>query len=667
MNRKIAMSLSLTLLLNTCTFAQNNYTLEQINITEQGSKGVVQNEAFSAPETSKLTIDTLTAEEIAIANPKNVFEAINQTAGANVQFQGRKNSAIITFRGSQNIYSAASFGVILDGALLSPMSSLRILESLSVDIIDSIEVIRDASALTLGPIAGFGTPNGSPNLGFIVIKTKLPKENGGMAKFSYESFDTKKIDLNYGGIHDKIFYIASVNGLNTDGKDGYNSAEERGSIFLRSGYIGDDFTATISAYYSNVEKETQKATNSASSVTASEWKYEPMENQFVSAILEKDFDSKNRTTLQLSHSKTTWNQDLNRTSPSTLSPSANYFKGTQTTDSIDLRHVIKIGDTTLKAGAQAIFYNAPDGELFYEGYQRKEQIYGAFLHASQALANNKLIVDGSVRIDKKHIDSSIERYDPNSKFIVGGPTKLNNAGLNIIEDTWAKDSIAFSLGALYKFSEDLEATARFAYLTSGTASGSLSADRSDIRDEEHFRYELGAKKIVNQYFNPTLNIFLYDTKNIKSPIYAGTNASPYIVFNQMNQKRYGGELGFDGRADSLYYSFSYAHATANEKENEIPKHTVSALMQKGFGAFALNASAKYISSYESDFFTIDKKYHNVGDFVSINLSVDYNHKLFGNDAKFTLYGRNILDERYMTIYGFEDQGSVFGASYTFKF
>lgn len=665
MNKRITISLSLAALLSTSVFAQSNYALEQVHVTEQGTRSVAQNEAFSAPETSKLTIDKLTREELEIANPKNVFEAINQTAGANVQFQGRKNSAIITFRGSQNIYSAASFGVILDGALLSPMSSLRILESLSVDIIDSIEVIRDASALTLGPIAGFGTPNGSPNLGFIVIKTKLPKENGGMAKFSYESFDTKKIDLNYGGIHDKIFYIASVNGLNSDGKKEYNTAEERGSIFLRSGYVGDDFSATISAYYSNVEKETQKATNPLSAVTDSRWKYEPMENQFVSAILEKDFDAKNKTTLQLSHSKTTWSQDMDRANPTTQTTPNIYFNGTQTTDSIDLRHVVKIGNTTLKAGVQTVFYDAPNGELFYEGIQRKEQIYGAFLHASHALDNNKLIIDESIRVDKKHIDSSVERYDPNS--ILVGPTKLNNAKLSIIDDKWAKDSLAFSLGALYKFSDDLEATIRFAYLTSGTPSDSLSADGSDMKDEEHFRYELGVKKVVNQYFNPTLNLFLYDTKNIKSPLYFGNNNAPYIVFNQIDQKRYGGEFGFDGRADSLYYSFSYAHATANERENEIPKHIVSALMQKSFGTFALNASGKYISTYESNFFTKDKLYHDVGDFISINLSVDYNHKLLGNDAKATIYGRNILNENYMTIFGFEDQGSVFGASYAFKF
>lgn len=666
MKSKIKLSLCLIAILSTCNASANaNYNLEKVNVSENETpRTLAQNEAFSAPETSKLTIDKLTEEEIKIANPKNIFEAINQTAGANVQFQGRKNSAIITFRGSSNIYSAAAFGVILDGALLSPMSSLRILESLSVDVVESIEVIRDASALTLGPIAGFGTPNGAPTLGFIVIKTKLPQDNGGSAKFSYESFDTKKLDLSYGGIHDKIFYLASVNGLSTDGKDDYNTAEDRGSIFLRSGYVGDDFTATISAYYSNSEQETQRATNSDSMLVNAHWRYEPIENEFVSAIFEKDFSANNKTTLQLSHSKTLWSQDMDTNDPSTIYPK--YFKGTQSTDSIDLRHATKLDSTIVKVGAQAMYYDAPNGELFYENYERKEQIYGAFLHVSHALIDNKLIVDESLRVDRKHIDSSIERYDPNS-VLAGSVTQLNNQKLSIIEDKWAKASMAFSLGALYKFSNTLEASLRFGYLTAGTTDDALSADGSAMEDEKNYRYELGVKKVVNQYFNPTLNLFMYDNKNTKLPLYYGTNTDPYIVFNQMNQKRYGGELGFDGKTDSLYYLFSYAYATADVKENEIPRHNISALMQKKIGDYALNFSGKYLSAYESNFFTIDKKYHDVGDFISINLSLDYNHKLFQNDAKLSLYGRNILDENYMTILGFEDQGRVIGASYAFKF
>lgn len=666
MKFKIKLSLCLVAILTaSSSFAQSNYKLEKVSVSEnENPRTLSQNEAFSAPETSKLAIDKLSEEEIKIANPKNIFEAINQTAGANVQFQGRKNSAIITFRGSSNIYSAAAFGVILDGALLSPMSSLRILESLSVDVVESIEVIRDASALTLGPIAGFGTPNGAPTLGFIVIKTKLPQDNGGVAKFSYESFDTKKVDLSYGGIHDKIFYLASVNGLSTNGKKDYNTAEDRGSIFLRSGYVGDEFTATISTYYSNSEKETQRATNDMSMVGASRWKYEPIENEFISAIFEKDFGANNRTTLQLSHSKTLWSQDYDRANPS-QAPGL-YFKGTQSTDSIDLRHAIKLDNTIVKVGTQAMYYDAPNGELFYEGYQRKEQIYGAFLHASHAFMDNKLIVDESLRVDKKHTDSSVERYDPNS-VLADNVTKLNNQKLSIIEDKWAKASIAFSFGALYKFSDSLEASARFAYLTSGTTDDAMSADGSAMKDEKNYRYELGVKKVVNQYFNPTLNLFLYDNKNIKSPLYFGTNNDPYIVFNQIDQKRYGGEFGFDGKIDSLYYSFSYAHATADAKKNEIPKHNISALMQKKIGNFALNFSGKYLSTYESNFFTVDKKYHDVGDFISINLSLDYNHKLFQNDAKLSLYSRNLLDENYMTIFGFEDQGRVIGTSYEFKF
>ncbi len=663
MNR-VKLSLLTVVLLSSSIYA--DHSLEQIEISSGSSvREVAQNEAFSAPASSKLTTDTLTQEDLEIANPKNVLEALNLAIGSNVQFQGRKNSAIITFRGSSNIYSAAAFGVILDGALLAPMSSLRMMESLSMEIIESIEVIRDASALTLGPIAGFGTPNGSPTLGYIVIKTKLPKQNGGSAKFAYESFNTKKANISYGGIHDNIFYLASVDGLNSHGRKEYNTNQERGSLFVRSGYIDDSFSAIVSAYYSHEEKETQKATHSMSAVADSEWKYEPMENKFISAIFEKEFNQNNTTTLQLSHTKASWSQDFDRTDPSKKPPL--YFKGTQSTDSIDLRHSTKVADAVLKFGAQALFYDAPKGELFYEGFRRKEQIYGFFAHASKPFMEDKLIVDLSLRLDKKHIDSSLERYDPNS-ILAQNVTKLNNTALGVVEDTWAKDSKALSLGVLYHIDDITEATLRFGYMESGAASDQKSGDGSPLKDEKSYRYEAGIKQYISSYFTPTLNLFLYDDKSKKRPLYYGTNADPYIVFNQVDQKRYGGELGLEGRFNSLYYSLGYAYATANSSKNEIPKHIVTSLLQKKLGGgYALNFSGKYISKYESNFFTKDKKYHDVGDFVSINLSLEYNHKLLDNDAKLTLYSRNLLDKEYMSIFGFEDQGRVVGASYEFKF
>lgn len=71
MKSKIKLSLCLVAMLSTCSvYAQSNYKLEKVSVSEsQTPRTLSQNEAFSAPETSKLTIDTLSEEEIKIANP----------------------------------------------------------------------------------------------------------------------------------------------------------------------------------------------------------------------------------------------------------------------------------------------------------------------------------------------------------------------------------------------------------------------------------------------------------------------------------------------------------------------------------------------------------------------------------------------------------------------
>ncbi|MFA5455598.1 MAG: hypothetical protein WC272_09785, partial [Sulfurimonas sp.] len=62
MKNRVQISLVATLLLSTTLVAQSSHALKQIEVDEKdsSSRGISQNEAFSAPESSKLTIDKLT-------------------------------------------------------------------------------------------------------------------------------------------------------------------------------------------------------------------------------------------------------------------------------------------------------------------------------------------------------------------------------------------------------------------------------------------------------------------------------------------------------------------------------------------------------------------------------------------------------------------------------
>ena len=243
---------------------------------------------------------------------------------------------------------------------------------------------------------------------------------------------------------------------------------------------------------------------------------------------------------------------------------------------------------------------------------------------------------------------------------------VNNTKLSTIEDKWTKAAFNVAAGALYKLNESNAFTLKLAYASNAPASEISTAEGYDLEKEEQYKYEIGYE------FNPknftiAANIFYYDINNLKSPYYIGTAADPEIVFGQYDQKRYGGEISLGGKIDSFDYLLNYAYVKADEKDNEIPNHL--ATLQLGYtqGNINTNITAHYISKFQSNFFTTDGEYHDVGDFVTIDVGLDYNHKLKDYDAVASIYGRNITNQKYMTKIGWENVGSVFGISYAVKF
>ena len=664
--KKMYISLAAASILCSGPVFAKEYQLKDIDIVENIntlSLGDIKDDQmtnpYSATASAALSLETFNEDDIEKIKPDNVYDILKNAQSINISFMGRKHPFTISFRGSSSGVGASSFGIILDGALLSDNSAMRILEVLPTEMIESLQVVRDSTALSLAPMQGFGSPNGSTLEGFIVIKTKKPLKNGGGVKLSYESFDTKKANLYYGGVNDDFYFSFAGNTMDTEGEDGFNTATHGGSAFFNMGVKKEDYTFNVEGFFSKYYQEIQKANLPISKFYNTYWKYEPFENRFLNLAFSKNWNPNNVTDLSLSYAKSTWDHNQDTTGATNT-----YFYGVQKNTSLDIKHTMSLDDNIFKGGAQAIWYDSPNGELFYEGYQRKEQIYGAFVQAEHFISD-KLVVDEAIRIDKKHIDTLLERYSPNVATDYGSPM-LNNGAVSIIEDTWAKATISGALGALYKYNDTNSFSGKFAY-SSNSPLSQITDINGDILDtEKKYKYELGYESVFKK-FKTKMNIFYYDIKNLKSPYYTGTAANPVIVFTQYDQQRYGGELSFGGKEGSFDYLLNYAYVKADKKDNEIPNDTLSLSLGYTHNAVSTNLRAKYVGEYESNFFTTDGKYHKVGDFTLLDASIDYSHKLYGYDAVSSLYGKNITDEPYMTKIGWENQGAVLGVSCSLKF
>ncbi|WP_044417721.1 TonB-dependent receptor plug domain-containing protein [Halarcobacter anaerophilus] len=656
-------SLIASLLFSSALFADENYKLKEISIVDKTNKTMQDiayeqmNEPTVPTASSTLSTETFTQKDIEEIKPKNVYEILNNAQSVNISQMGRKHPYTISFRGSSSGVGSSAFGIILDGALLSDNSAMRILEVLPPETIQSLQIVRDSTALSLAPIQSFANPNGSTLQGFIVIKTKQLTQNGGGVKLSYETFNTKKGNAYYGGKSGDLYYMAAVNGIDTEGKDGFNMANEGGSAFLKTGLAKDDFNIELNVFYSRYFQEIQTNNSPLSGAYDVYWKYEPFENRLVSLSMAKNWSQNQITNITLSHAKASWDHDQD-----TTGDTDSYFVGTQKNDSIDIKHTMKLSDTILKIGGQAIWYDAPNGELYYEGRERKEQIYGAFVQAEHFISD-KLVIDEAIRIDKKHTDKLYEIYAPSME--VNKKIKMGLLQLTTIDDQWSKAAVNMALGALYKLDDNNSLSAKFAYSTYSPVDGSTNSEGGSLEDEEQFKYEIGFENVLGS-LTSKMNIFYYDIRNLKFAEY-GVSLDDPVTFYQEDQKRWGTEISFDGRIDNFSYLLNYAFVKTNYKDEEIPNHLVSAKLGYTYENITSNVLVKYVSNYESNFLVKDGSYHEVGDFTTLDASIDYHHKLYSHDATVSVYGKNITDQEYSTKVGWENVGSIFGVSYAINF
>ena len=207
---------------------QKAYDLGQVEVSSTRLKEPVTS-PYAVPESSQLQTEVWTKEEIEALHPQTVWDVLEQVPGMEVTYQGRQHLDFSNMRGT------GSFGVILDGVYVSSLD--RILATLPVDAIESMTIVRDATALTLGPLTNFGASTGSSNQGFVVIKTKRASTLEGGLVASYGTFDTEKAHLYQGAKIGNFDYRIAATYNSTDGKnddekhDWYNGSDNKSLLF----------------------------------------------------------------------------------------------------------------------------------------------------------------------------------------------------------------------------------------------------------------------------------------------------------------------------------------------------------------------------------------------------------------------------------------------------
>ena len=627
------------------------HTLESISISAPKLEEPAYS-PYAVPESSKTATETFTQEEIEAIHPKSAFDVLDFGTGIITQFQGRKSQYSLQMRGS------GSYGIILDGIYLTSSTSGRILQYLPIDIIEEVKIVRDSTVLTLGPLTNFTSPQGSPNQGFVVIKTKKPLTSEGSIRLGFSSFETGKFNTYYGNRLKNHYYDIAFSIDGTEGRKNYNNAQNAYSLFAKTGYTGKKLTADLTFFAGRAKQEIQRATPISIAYDA-RWKYDPIKTLLATFNTNVFWTDSQSTYLGVHYSDI--KADLH---------TGSYFEPHVTTRNqkehfrqIDLRHTINLfNSNTLKLGGQAISWHTPTGQFYYEGIERKEEIYGFFIQDEHSSFNDRLMIDCGARIDKKHISKGIDKYFPS-------PGTFGKVSL--MEDIWAKDALNLSFGSAFKLNSTHKLSGRISYSKQGTASSIITVNNKTLDAETQLKYEAGITANYHKSFNSTLTAFRYDIKNFRYPAsYVGPPDNVITQYDSYDVKREGIELSVNGQLARLlvfFANYSYIHSNRGIDNSIIPNHSGSLRIQHTIKNFETNLMAKFVGPYESNFLAKNRKYHGIGNFTRIDANINYNCTLFGYDTKITAYGRNITDKACVTRLGFKDIGATYGAELCMKF
>ncbi len=603
--------------------------------------------SYALPQSAKHGSWRAGREDIEAMHAANLYEVVQHAPGVHVSFQGRKSMNYAQGRGG------GLYAIVLDGVYLPWTQSGRIMADFPTDAIESVTVVRDSTVLTLGPLVQLGVQE-SELQGFILIRTRTSKQAETEARLGYASQDRSKAFVRHGNAIDAFTYSLTYNKSHDDGHEDWNNGHDSDSVLGKVGYDANGLSASIGLYVDWASRQIQRAT-SASTTSDSEWEYDPLNTVMLSATAGKKWTASQTTTLgfYLGQVET----DLIQESYS--KPTRLVYDQEDRSTQFDLRHAIATGDNTLTVGGQAIFWETPTGQFYYETLPREEELYAGYVQDEYRLTEH-LTLDAGLRVERKHITEGVDK---------SGPTQVTAA---VIEDQWATPAYNVSTGLAWWLSDAWKLSARTSVQRQGADDFLTTVDDKDLANKVEWRRELGVSGQLHRLFNPSLTLFSYDIRNLKTVVASiGKGADAINVYDDLDVVRQGLEVGVNGVLvqDMLNYGLSYSWQTSDSETDRrtLPENMISANLGFIHAPFRANLLLKYVGAYDSNFFSTDSQYHEIGDYARVDANVSYDFNLWDLASTLTVYGQNLLDDRYETRLGWKDTGLIAGLELAVKF
>lgn len=623
------------------------------------------------PQSARISSQTLNEEDVEKLQARDVYDLLNYGTGIFTTTSGKKAPANLNIRGDGN------FAFIIDGAYVPPQLASRILQTIPAAAIEEVRIVRTSTALTVNPLVGIATPSGAANNGFIVVRTRKPRETQALIGIQGGSFSTIGANAQLG----TTFDVGSVTGYvhaigstySTEGPDGFNLDKHYQTLGLKGGVDAGSVALDLSVLKSWAGYGIVRGNDRLRPTTADDiWRLDPINSLIAAANGTIRWNEQNTTLLTLAYteSKAKFVTEDEGQNNRVVRDNDNSFLNAA------IRHNLFLGDTKFQAGADFVHWKNPSGQYYYEGIPREEKVTGFFLQADQSLLDGRLNIDVGGRLDRVEIVRGIDYFLPGR-----GP----NANVRVIENEKLPTAKFLSAGASFRVADGWLINARYGYSSQGPRRGVVLADPSvELKGETRNKWEIGVEGRVTDWLRPTVNAFFIDTKNEVQPVtYAVVDGEQVGLYANTDSKRTGveailsGRWGGDGTEGgyraSLTHYFDVLDPTGLLAKTQ-PGTVAELTLDQSFGDWRVAGAAKYVSEYQSNAFTRcaapnlncagmpppTSVFLPIGDFVNIDLNLSRRFVFAGSAMRVTASVKNLLDDNYETTVGYPSIGRQFG-------
>lgn len=637
------------------------------------------------PQSARVSSQTLTSQDADKLQARDVYDLLNYATGVFTTTSGRKSPANLNIRGDGN------YAFVIDGAYMPPQLASRLLQTLPADAIEEVRIVRTSTALAINPLVGVAAPSGAANNGFVVVRTRRPRETEASLRAFGGSFATLGASARAGSTFSKPGldgYVQVIGaGYTTDGPDGFNLDKTYRTAGLKTGLDAGPVSVDLSFIKSWSDYGIVSGNEKLRPTTADDvWRLDPFDSSILAANGTIRWSPGSTTLLTAAYTKS----DGRFVTSDRLASGALANTVVRDNDNSFLnlaaRQNIFLSNANLQAGVDFIRWKNPTGQYYYEGVPREEEIVGYFLQADRSLFDQRLNLDIGARIDRVRIVRGIDYF---------APGRQPSANVRVIRDFDLPDAKFISAGASYRLAGDWLINARYGYSSQGARPGVVLANpRVPLKGETREKVELGFEGRLAGWLRPSVNAFFIKTNNEVTALSTCTvNASgvcqaqggveQVTLYGNTDSKRTGAEAVLEGRWTagageggmrlSLTHYFDVLDPTGLLARTQ-PDTVGELTLDQAIGAWRFFGAAKYVSGYESNAFTRCaapnlnctgtpapvSPFLPLGDYTNIDLAVSRVLEVSGKAIRVTASVKNLLDDTYETSIGYPSIGRQFG-------